>query len=382
MSRAFNNVARAEGRFKPGRPESLKLPIYSVKLRAVSEVGSPVQGASISLGPISSETDEEGVATFMGVPNGAYHVSVEWLGLNVYEGEVVVEGNVERDLPLQVYDIDLRAVTADGKPVRVDYYLRDPAGREFEGRHVDRISIRHVPNGICHLEVYLEEGPIWTRDYEVRELAKEGELKLPIAELRISVKWEDGRGVGPAKVRLVDPRGERLEAVTDREGAASLGLRGFGTYKLLVYYPNSELIIVNKDISWWGGEVSIELERALVTVKVVDALGRPVEGAQVTISYMGVPLGYGETGRDGMVVSEVLKLPIYEVRAFYKGREARSEVAPNSLVELRLEGGGWGGIELLTSPSVIAVLVMVIIAVIAIPKILKKASEKVWEEEV
>jgi len=381
-SKAFDNVARAEGYFKPGRLESLKLPIYSVKLHAVSNSGNPIQGVSIRLESTSSKTDEEGVATFAGIPAGAYRITAKWLGLKVYEGKIDVKGNVEQELKLQIYDINLKPVTADGKPIKITYHLRDPAGREFEGRYVDEISAEQVPNGVCHLAIYLGEDLIEEGNYEAKELAEQGELKLPIAELKISVRWRDGRGLEHARVKVIDPEGRKSEAVTDSKGAASLGIKGFGNYKLLVYYPSSDMIIINKDMSWRGEAVSIELEKAMVTVKVLDASGKPVEGAQVTVSHMGVPLGYGKTGGDGTVVLEVLKLPIYEARAFYKGREAKAGAAPNGFVELKLEGSEWRAAEFIINPLTITILAAAIIAAVAIPKILMKVSEKVREEEV
>ena len=293
-SKAFGTSVEAGAEVRPGEPREIRIPLYGVALKAVSMDGKPLQGASVRLHTVEAATDLSGSAVFPGVPRGTYGVEVEYKGVAVYAGSVRVDGNVQEALECSVYDVRVRFTTAEGEPIAVVWRLSGPAG-SLEGRG-EGFTLELLPEAAYRLSAaYIREGR------EVRLLEEEvhpsrlrdAAVRLPIGDLRLRVAWGDGTPFeGEARI-LGESR--RVDA-----GRLTIPLLPFGQYNLTLLSGGLE--VLRREITHGAGEATITVPSLAISVRVVDALGRPVEGASVSLQSPRVPGGTllaARTGRDG-----------------------------------------------------------------------------------
>ncbi len=328
-SRAFGVAVEATGEARPGEPLEIRLPIFGVSLRAVSMDGKPLAGASIRLHTLTASADSSGAAVFPGVPEGAYEVEVTYGGASVYSGRLEVRGNVDRGLDCAVYDVRVRFETADGKPIVVRWSLAG-AGREHEGTG-EGLAIELLPEQEYRLtatitrdgrEVRLLERAV--RPSELRGAA----IRLPIADLRIRIAWDDGTPFEGQAVVL----GESRRVVG---GELALPSLPFGQYNVSLLSWGVE--VLRREVTHEAGEATITLPSLKISVRVVDALGRPVEGAGVSLQSPRAPGGTvaaSTTGREGTVGWSRLPAALepYWIVVSYAGHMLEQQAQPGENV--------------------------------------------------
>jgi hypothetical protein len=207
------------------------------------------------------------------------------------------------------------------------------------------------------------------------ELAGMRELRLPIADMVITVSWPDGRPVEKARIILLDTgSGRKLEGYTDGSGRAALRNMIYSSYKIFTYYPQTSLQVYSSNISFTGQEVRITLREAMVSVRVLDAWGKPLRGAEIWIYYEDIPLANGYTDDSGKAELKVLERPSYRVSARYETYRAEATAGPGGLIELRLGSPGLPGTEISIGgfPLIYVIVVLAALIVIAV-SILKTA---------
>ncbi|MEN2974518.1 MAG: hypothetical protein ABDH32_02935 [Candidatus Caldarchaeales archaeon] len=383
-SKVFKNIVEHSGVFKPGERSLMQLPIHSVKLMIVSATGKPIEDAIVRFGPIYSETDEIGVVIFSGVPRDEYDVSVEWLRTEIYRGEIVVEGSIVDVLRSDVYDLDIRLIDFDGEEYTVNYSLIDPAGRIFEERATNLIKIDYVPEGLCKIVIrdFLTGRELFNETLRTEELYGRTEIKLPVADMRIEVKWIDGKPVEDAEVEAVEQGGERRRVFTDSNGVALFKKSFFSKYSITIFYPYTRIAASSMEVDFKGQTFNYTLLRTNLTVKVVDFFENPVKGADVSLSYLGVPLSKQKTDMNGIAFfKDVIMLPFYDVEVKSRGLSSSIRTGPGGLNEVRLEYIDIAGVvinlsDIFTITSNLIPIITIVAIVVIVSRVFKRRSKK------
>jgi hypothetical protein len=383
----FNKTVYSEGVYKPGETSRLVLPVHSLSVTVRDSNRKPLNGAEVKLGPVEKASEEDGSLVFSGVPEGEYELEVRWLGVLVYSKRIKLSEPARAELDVKVYDVSVTFLDKEGGKVYADYLFRDPAGREFKGEFEDGFRVEGVPDGLCSIVIRDHDTGriLYKSDVQAYKLSEINEIRLPIQDMFFKVSWADGRPVEKARIVAVDVEtGERSEEYTNDNGDAVVKNARYSTYKIVVYYPYTELPVYSSEVGFSGQKITITLREAVVTVKVLDALGSPVKGAEVSVSYMGTLLGRGFTDPSGMVEVRVLEKPSYKVSVRYGMHRAEVNVEPNKYVEVKMDVARILGLEVSIgefSPLIyviIGVAVFILILVVVL-KIAQKVRGRIGE---
>ena len=340
-SEVFGSCAEASGAFKPGSRNLLEIPIHSAAFRIYSMDQRPLGNATVIFGPLEVKANDSGMVAFAGIPAGAYPLKVFWRGVEVYSDRVNVDRSIVEDVLARVYDVRLRLRTADDKAIRVWWILVDPLGAVHTPQAPsDLITLELVPDGECNLTILWEENlTIVERRLAVAELAEMSSLKLPVGRLTLKFVWEDGSPIAEAPVllkRLLDNRS--YESVADQEGKAWFEDMLFGDYYLRVNYPGAKFAIISRNVTFSGDVITVEVKRSQISVKVVDFLGNPVEGARVKVSMSGAVFREESTGASGILTfTKLPPMPTYRVDARYGSARAWGYAYPGQLLVIKLD---------------------------------------------
>ncbi|MCL7384016.1 MAG: carboxypeptidase-like regulatory domain-containing protein [Thaumarchaeota archaeon] len=383
----FNKTVYSEGVYKPGEVSKLVMPVHSLFLTVRNSNGEPLSGAEVRLGPVEKASGEDGSLVFPGVPEGEYELEVRWLGVLVYSKRVKLSEPARAELDVKVYDVSVTFLDKEGGKVYADYLFRDPAGREFKGEFEDGFRVEGVPEGLCSIVIRDHDTGriLYKSDVQAYRLAESGEIRLPIEDMVFKVSWNDGRPVEKARIVVLDMEtGEKFEKYTGPDGRAVLEKARHSNYKIAVYYPYTSLPVYSSETGFRGQPITVTLRGAVVSVRVLDALGSPVKGAEVSVYYMETPLGRGYTDDSGRVELTALEKPSYRVAARYGVHQAVAEAQPGKPVDVRLQVARVLGLEvsvgelssiLYISLIVVSLIVGVVVAVKLAPRILRRVGE-------
>jgi len=324
---------------------------------------------------------------FSGVPDGEYELEVRWLGVLVYSKKIKVSEPTKIDVNTRVYDISIVFLDKSGERVYADYIFRDPAGREFRGEFKDGFEAEKIPDGLCSITIIDHDtgGTLYKSDVQAYKLAESGEITLPIGDMAFKVSWIDGKPLENARIVIIDVEtGERFEEYTGPDGKAVLEKARYSNYKIVVYYPYTSMPVYSSEIGFAGQTITVTLRQAVVNVKVVDALGSPVQGAEVSVYYGETLLGRAYTDPSGRAELTVLEKPSYRVVARHGTYQTVATVEPNKYVEVKLDVAKVLGIDIslgelstLIYPLLVIGLVVVglVVAVRAVLRFLKRLGE-------
>jgi len=142
-------------------------------------------------------------------------------------------------------------------------------------------------------------------------------IRLPMGRLALRIVWDDG---SPFEGQVA-VAGETETVVN---GRAELEDIPFGAYNVTVM-GSGGVEVLRTRITHSGAEETIRISSSSIVVRVYDALGRPVEGASITIQSQRIPgatLATAAMGPDGS--ARLAKIPAtlapFRVTATYGGR--------------------------------------------------------------
>ncbi|MCD6260742.1 MAG: carboxypeptidase regulatory-like domain-containing protein [Thaumarchaeota archaeon] len=372
-SNLFKRCVEAEGDYEPGRKSRLILPIHSIKLRILSNSSKPLKNAYIKLGPASLMAGEDGFAWFKGVPEGKYRIEVEWRNLTVYEGWIDVAGSMEENIRTRVYDINLKFLTNSGKSYLCLLNFTAPAGINIAmDNPVKSFSVEYVPEGSCDLAISTIDG-VRLRELKMNcsEMAELEEVTLPVSDMRLRVAWSDGSPIERCRIEVYDlVHGRKFNGLTDENGAITFKDMIFSNYTIKISYPYTPILMKTFNETFKGDEIVVKVEEAWLRVKVVDLLGNPLSGAEVTVFYGLVPIQKSVTGADGTAYfKRLLKLPTYTIHVRYGSNEKRVYARPDESLEARMNVIGFGDMGTILK-YVVVVAVVAAVLIISIKLIL------------
>lgn len=277
----------------------------------VTQGGEPLAGATVVLtggGQFQAEvTGDDGAYAFEGVKPGEYTVMVQrgMMGGGSDSRKLTVADETDLpnvDIAVSVLKVEGRVVDAEtGEPVRtahvvlvasnsggatsLDQVMSEQKGQSFTDGE-GRFAMEGVPVGSFTLRVSASGYPLT----HVEGVAAGGApltVRLSAGTtIRIRLVDADGQPVAQGNVFAEDPSGREtigfdmnMRGITDADGVAEMQLRP-GTYTFHGQAADSPSASVQAATG--AGEVVIRLPRGgSVTVKVVDAAGQPVAGAEV-----------------------------------------------------------------------------------------------------
>ena len=362
------------------------LPLYSVKLEVVNLGGKPLENATVRLGPVERRTDGGGIAIIPGVPEGSYPLEVSWRGVPVYSEVLRVSSVVERRVTVNVYHASIRLLTDDGRPYTAYWSITDASGAIHGAeRASDLIVVDDLPPGPCWIVVTSPDHRITFKfGYQAQQLANMSILKLPIGNVEIRVLLGDGRPLPRVKVQI-SKEGETVwEGEVDQAGRAEAHELPYGRYMVTVLHPGAGVPLLREELDIMGGGLELRVGCAPLEVRVVDALGNPLRGAHVEVSYGSIILASGFTDNAGSFrVGCAPELQAYKVVARYGRVEAGDLIRPNESRWIQVNVvslGGWimpveqfGHLVMLPS-LMLAVILIVLVAIRVARK--KRAEER------
>ena len=315
-------------------------------MRILSNSSKPLKNAYIKLGPASLMAGEDGLAWFKGVPEGRYRIEVEWKNLTVYEGWIDVAGSVEEDVRTRVYDINLKFLTNADKGYLCLLNFTAPAGINITmDNPVKSFSVEYVPEGSCDLVIYTLDG-VRLKELKMNcsEMAGVKAVTLPVSDMRLKVTWSDGRPIERCRIEVYDWVHERrFDGLTDEDGAIVFKDMIFSNYTIKINYPYTPILMKTFNETFRGDEVVVKVEEAWLKVRVVDLLGNPLSGAEVSVFYGLVPIEKSVTGADGTAYfKRLLKLPTYTIHVKYGSDEKRIYARPDESLEAKISVIGFG----------------------------------------
>ncbi len=256
------------------------------------------------------------------VPNGSLcDVEVCWLDEEIPVSlidNLTVNTNMTLGLRCWVCDMVVKASFEDGRPlmggkIEIKGFFTSPLGNKSFSRTFSLNS-----SGLCTAKrmpmncSYTVEGfrPGISKPFDSIELGRLNgtltvNLTCPRITVLVSVVDRSLRPIEGATVRARDwGTGTWLdEGTTDDRGFVAL--RAYpGILELEVYKNNSLIGRVRRAVAENGTWLLLtcELQNFSLRVRVLDALGRPVAGAEVQLLWDGSLLASGRTGPDGTVI--------------------------------------------------------------------------------
>jgi len=294
-SKPFSKQIEGSGIFNPGQHNEITLPIYQVKLRILDAKGSPVEGALISLASLTAESDDGGLTVFEQVPEGVYNLTVRWMNVIVYSGDLSVDSAKEVDVKTSIYDIEIEMRDLDGYQKPAHYILSDPAGRRFEEEYSAYIRAEGVPDGRCLLEV-LDPSKGWLilkTSYNCSSLASEKQLRLPLGSMKVKILTVDGRPLAFARVKIVFPEWNRTELLkADEFGEVEVPDAKLGTYHVEVVDSRALNKVYDGEVRFEGEPITIRTNPLVTRVQQTEGLGAYGSGGigAVQILFLALPI--------------------------------------------------------------------------------------------
>ncbi len=372
-SKLFDVCVESSGSFSLGNLSQIMLPLHSLSLKVLTADGVELGNASVSLGPVSTLTDERGSVIFAGIPEGAYRLRVAWRGVTVYDEDVQVSKAISKKIVAKVYDLDFELKTMDGLAFTGLWTLRDPSGAVYSSdKPTSRVEVKLIPGGTCLLTIHSTDNrTVFSKSFDAKTLHDLKYLELPIKSIMMKVVWPDGVPLEGAEVILMDESGFQYSLTTDDEGRIFLHDFLLKTYTVKVMHPTASIPIMIKNITFTGENVTLTIKSASLMIRIVDILGNPVKGAEVSVLCNKIPLAKAVSDENGLVRFERLPdLKLYEVSVRYRSLRSTTLARSNEISVVKLNAisllGFVVGVEDMIPYLVGAVVVAIILASIMI----------------
>ncbi|MEM2237091.1 MAG: carboxypeptidase regulatory-like domain-containing protein [Candidatus Caldarchaeum sp.] len=320
-------VGRAEVEVKsPYMLEGLRASLVDVNFTVTNKEGHPVAlDATLSLSAYNySQTVSlsGGVASakqlistsVVGPYNASVTVRLGQRSVTVYSSFLSLEADAHIYIAAEVGELQVKVVDPDGKPVKGVGILVGAAGY---GNFTSGFSDDHgtFSAGLLPLSskvgdyvvsIFRGRARIQAEPISLDSARKVGEIILRFQQLSLRVTDYAGNPLNNAEIMVIDPQTGRQSNTTTANGVASLNVFP-GTNELLITYKQKQVYRRSIDIA--GGELSIRLNSVNfpVTVRVLDGIGRFVEGLRLTVKVDGVEVVDRLTGVEP--VSVMLELP-------------------------------------------------------------------------
>ena len=345
---------------EPENEIAVRLPVFGVRIVMVSEDGDLLDTYRLEFGPIGAEM--KGVAVVPGVPEGEYPLRVIYRGIEVFSGNVKVDGNVERTFKARVFRAYFLLKDYDGDPVTASWTVTGPGGT-FSGSSPDGRT-EPLPEAPHRLEV---RGKVLGKEVVLLNISflpsqlRNVMLTVPLVTPLFRVVWSDG---SPFEGQLELPElGLKAPVV---EGEAKLDVKVLvGNYRVLIY-DRSGARAHDERIGISPGGSELRIRTVPLIVKVIDVLGQPIFGASVQVrGAQGTILAEGTTDTSGEL--RVLRLPAVQtpflVSAVWGGKRIE-DVSQGGELTLRTDVINLGGTAV--EPALVGAVITAVIAIAAI----------------
>jgi len=338
----------------------VRLPVFGVRIAVVSEDGDPLDSYRLEFGPVKAEM--KGTAVLPGVPEGEYPVRVLYKGVEVFSGNLEVDGNVERTFRARAFRASFLLKDYDGEPVAASWKVTGPGGT-FSGSS-PRGATEPLPEAPHRLEVrgkVLGKEVVLLNTTFLPSQLRNASLAVPLVTPVFRVVWSDG---APFEGQLEVPELGLKASVVD--GKAKLYAKVLvGNYRVLVY-DRSGARVHDERVGTAPGGSELRVRAVPLNVKVVDVLGQPIAGASVQVrGAQGILMVDGRTDQSGQL--SVARLPAAQapflVSANWGGKRAET-ISQGGEVALRIDVINLGGTAV--DPALIGAAVAGAIAVAAI----------------
>ncbi|MBC1920463.1 LPXTG cell wall anchor domain-containing protein [Listeria booriae] len=324
-----------------------KLMTGSIKVHKVDQDGKALAGAEMTLTDetgtsVVQVTDETGYATFGMVANKTYdlketknpegyHGTFEEKGITIENDGQVFEYTAENTLNKGA--IEVLKVDQDGKPLAgAEMTLTDETGAEvvqvtdqdgkakFDVVANKTYDLKETKNPKGYHGTFEEKGITIENDGQVFEYTAKNTLdKGAIKVLKVD---QDGKPLAGAEMTLTDETGAKVVQVTDQDGKARFDVVANKTYDLKEtknpkgYHGIFEEkgITIEKDGQVFEYTAKNTLDKGTIEVLKVDQDGKPLAGAEMTLTDETGAKVVQVTDQDGKAKFDVVANKTYDLK--------------------------------------------------------------------
>jgi hypothetical protein len=376
-SAAFGKEVRGSAELKLG-PEIgaenevvVRLPVFGVSVVVVSEDNDLLDSYRLEFGPVKAEF--KGTAVLPGVPEGEYPVRVIYKGIEVFSGNVKVDGNVERTFKARAFRASFLLKDYDGELVTAIWKVAGPGGT-FSGSSPKGMT-EPLPEAPHRLEVrgkVLGKEVVLLNTTFLPSQLRNATLVVPLVTPLFRVVWSDG---APFEGQLEIPElGLKAPVVN---GKAKLEAKVLvGNYRVLVY-DGSGARVHDERAGIAPGGSELRIKAVPLNVRIVDVLGQPIAGASVQVrGAQGILMVDGRTDQSGQL--SVARLPAAQAPFLVSvnwGGKRTEMISQGGEVALRIDAMNLGGAAvdtMLVGAGVAGVIAVAVIIVLR--KIMKRKT--------
>lgn len=287
------------------REITVETSVHNLKLMVLDYDGiDPIEGAEVNVkvgdARLGGTTNSSGIAIVRNVPQTTCDLSIELHGIEIYRDSLRVTSSSLRTVSkTYVYDLVVKVFDAEKMPLDKgtvavlfgDYKLEanvtaDGTAR-LENLPASRLLIKYYLYGVAAGEV--------TPDLQYDEQSVE--LLSKVYTVTLNYRMADGKPMSSGYVKVYLGARELMTVDVDRTGRISSRLPK-GDYTFAAYYQDVE--VSKKEVSVYDRvSMALDAEVYLTVLRVKDARGRPIVGAEVKISREGRAPIYGVTDSDG-----------------------------------------------------------------------------------
>ncbi|MEM1946655.1 MAG: hypothetical protein QW614_00175 [Candidatus Caldarchaeum sp.] len=292
----------------------------------------------------------------------------------VYSSFLSVEADASINLPLDVGELQVRVLDPDGKPVKGVGLLVGAAGygnfttgvTGDDGTFSAGVIPYSTRVGEYVVSLFRGRTRIQAEPVTLDSSKKVFEITLRFQRLVLRVSDYAGRPLNNAEIRVLDPQTGRRVNTTTENGVASLNVFA-GTNELIIIYKQKQVYRRAVDVT--GAEMSIPVSSVNfpVTVRVLDGVGRFVEGLVLKVKVDGVEVVNTTTGSGP--ISFTMEVPGEVVAEVYGGGKllAKDRVVAQGPVGLDIRFTDYisVGASLMPLQTLASIVLAVVLAAVA-----------------
>ncbi len=293
---------------EPRISQNITLPLLNLKLTVVNLEGEPIPRLSIKLSSEGYSTEIKsgnGTAVFKNLPSselnevGPYRINVsmrtEGGDMPIFVEERTLESSQSISLIADLTKVSVKVVDREGEPVKgVKVLLSNQLLANFSSRETDEngvavfenipLSKNRVSAGVYSIKAIRAGQLVGETSREITEVNEVVELVVERGEVRL--RFLDYRGsplAGCHAVLIDELSGEKYNASTNNDGEALFRVF-YGPYDLRVYKNNKLIYSSMVQLTEKVTEFRLEEVNFPLVIRVVDALGSPVNSAYIKLS--------------------------------------------------------------------------------------------------
>ncbi len=292
---------------------TVKTNVHNLKLEVLDYDGvAPINGAEVTVKVgdvrLNGLTNSSGIVIIKNVPQTTCSLSINLYGVEIYSDSLIVTSSVIHTISgTRVYDVVVKVFDVDKMLLEEGTVSVLFGNNELKsGVTAEGIArIENIPASLLLIRYCLYGVAAGEVSFMLQYDEQIVELLSSVYTVTLSYKMADGKPMSSGYVKVYLKAEELMVLELDSAGKISKRLPK-GDYTFVAYYQDTE--VSKKDLSVYGRvNMLLDAEVYLTILKLKDIKGRPIEGAEVTLSKNGNVIAHGTTDPNGALSTYLAK---------------------------------------------------------------------------